>query len=385
MKRLMTFLVTALIASSIIPAGAAPSQGGFASDNVEYVGFVPTEGSTTTGVNIFGKFLVVTSWKNFSIYDISNPEAPAQLSITPFAADAASQGSPFRFENENVATNGKIMLFSQELPRDELFVYDIEDKTNPVLLANEVGMGGHTSTCILDCKYSLSSEGYIIDLRDPANPVKLEENWKTLSGEMGSIHDVEEYKPGFVLTSPISTPAQVLDVRNPVKPKLLAQIEHPAANDWLFHSGRWPNKGRDKFVILQGEQNANPRCSDATGPFMVADSTGWKKTHSMKITDTFRVANGTYQDGSPAVNGLGCSAHWFEEHPTFDDGGLVAVGYYEHGTRFLDVSSKGKITESGWFLPHGGSTSAAYWVNEEIVYAADYTRGIDILRYTGDL
>lgn len=34
-------------------------------------------------------------------------------------------------------------------------------------------------------------------------------------------------------------------------------------------------------------------------------------------------------------------------------------------------------------LPSAGSTSAAYWITRDIVYAVDYTRGIDILRYTG--
>jgi hypothetical protein len=34
-------------------------------------------------------------------------------------------------------------------------------------------------------------------------------------------------------------------------------------------------------------------------------------------------------------------------------------------------------------LPSAGSTSAAYWITRDIVYAVDYTRGIDILRYAG--
>lgn len=59
------------------------------------------------------------------------------------------------------------------------------------------------------------------------------------------------------------------------------------------------------------------------------------------------------------------------------------MGWYEHGTRFLDVSSQGKIKEVGYFLPVGGSTSAAYWLNKEIVYSVDYNRGLDILRFTG--
>jgi hypothetical protein len=62
---------------------------------------------------------------------------------------------------------------------------------------------------------------------------------------------------------------------------------------------------------------------------------------------------------------------------------LVALGSYEHGTRFVDIAGNGKIKEVGWFVPNAGSTSAAYWINARIVYAVDYSRGIDVLRYTG--
>ena len=53
----------------------------------------------------------------------------------------------------------------------------------------------------------------------------------------------------------------------------------------------------------------------------------------------------------------------------------------------VEAPSDGKIKEAGWFIPFAGSTSAAYWVptdkEDKIVYAVDYTRGIDILRWTG--
>ena len=99
------------------------------------------------------------------------------------------------------------------------------------------------------------------------------------------------------------------------------------------------------------------------------------------------MANGTYADGSPAVNGLGCSAHWFEAHGSFKNGGLVGMGYYEHGSRFFNVDSKGKIKEVGYYLPMGGSTSGFWWAStskkETIGYAVDYSRGIDILKWNG--
>jgi hypothetical protein len=116
---------------------------------------------------------------------------------------------------------------------------------------------------------------------------------------------------------------------------------------------------------------------------MTWDASKWRKTHTFTMIDEYRMINGTYVDGNPAVNQVGCSSHWHEAHPDFANGGIVAAAFFEHGTRFIDVSSKGKIKEVGWFMPAAGSTGAVYWINDEIVYAVDYNRGIDILRWKG--
>jgi hypothetical protein len=34
-------------------------------------------------------------------------------------------------------------------------------------------------------------------------------------------------------------------------------------------------------------------------------------------------------------------------------------------------------------MPHAGSTGAIYWVTKKILYAVDYNRGIDILKWNG--
>ncbi|MGH2808277.1 MAG: hypothetical protein ACRDKT_13490, partial [Actinomycetota bacterium] len=89
---------------------------------------------------------------------------------------------------------------------------------------------------------------------------------------------------------------------------------------------------------------------------------------------------GTYTDGSPPAGAVGCSPLWFDDHPRFRNGGLVASAWAEHGTRILEVSRTGRIAEKGYFVPFAGETAAAYWITDEIVYAIDLTRGIDILR-----
>lgn len=384
MKKRMFGILAALsllIVPTVNGATAGPSQGGLSTDNIEYVRFVPFEVGTATGITIKGKYMYLTSWKNLTIYDISDPTDP-QLVGTPFPLG-------FKFENEdvNITPDGKYLLFSESIPTNQLLVYDVEDKENIQQVAAAAGVGDHTSTCVLKCKFVYGSAGSITDLRDPTNPKIIatprdDNNWKALAGIEGGSHDVEEYKNGEILVSTYDTPFATLNVRNPLKPKIMGLGEHPNPQGFIFHSGHWPRGGKDKFVLMQGEQNAETRCNDDTGPFMTYDASKAKKKRTFKLIDTFRVENGTGSDGNPPANALGCSAHWFTERPGYKNGGLVAMGYYEHGTRFLNVDKKGKISEEGWFLPFGGSTSASYWIDKEIVYAVDYTRGIDILRWT---
>lgn len=369
-------LVGGLIPGALSTASAGPSPAGYSSTGVTHLKTIPFEVGTATGARTFtvkGKdYLMVTSWKSFSIYDLKDPLNPTLIGTpVPFG---------FKFENEDVATNGRIMLFSEELPQDVLHVWDIQNLAAPREIASLPGGGGHTSSCLLDCSYSLSSEGYIVDLRRPDQPKKIG-MWND-GLEVRGIHDVTEVSPGIVLTA--SKPARLLDFRKDVlKPKVLATYEGISTN--VQHSVQWPRGGKDRFAFMSEESNFSGRCP-ADGPkFIAVDTLGWQKTKKLKDAGTYSLKNGAYADGGPPVNGLGCSTHWFEQHPTFKDGGLVALGSYEHGTRFLLTSKKGELTEAGWFVPFGGSTSAAYWITPKIVYAIDYTRGIDILEYSGPL
>lgn len=373
MRKLVVLLAVLLALSGGLTAAAGPTPGGVTSDNVEWVQHIPFEVGTATGARVIGKYLYVTSWKSFSIYDVSDPQQPQRLSTTPFG---------FKFENEDVATNGKIMLFSEQLPQDILHVWDVEDKTNPVQIAELPGGGGHTSSCLFRCKWSYSSTGVTVDLRNPTEP-KLAGSWSQEEGAT-SAHDVIEVAPGLVLTA--SRPMMLLDARkDPANPELIAIGDNREGPG--IHSINWANKMKDRFFLAASETNARPRCEDVpspVAPFMTWDASNWKKTKTFTLIDEYRVTNGTASDGRPIVNALGCSSHWFQEHPDYRNGGLVAAAFYEHGTRFLDISSAGQIEEIGYFMPWAGSTSAAYWLNDEVVYAVDYSRGIDVLRFKDD-
>jgi hypothetical protein len=192
---------------------------------------------------------------------------------------------------------------------------------------------------------------------------------------------VTEVAPGLVLTA--TYPMMLLDARfSPASPQLLAK--GTTDPETFIHAVRWPQKAQDDLILAGGEA-FGPACADsADAKFMTWNTIGWQQSKTFKPLAEYHVAPGTYTDGRN-VSQTWCT-HWFGEHPTFSNGGMVALAWYEQGVRFLKVShASGAIEEVGWFLPHAGQTSGVYWITERVLYTADYYRGIDILKWTGDI
>lgn len=385
-------------AGSRLPASnVAPGPGYFATDNVEWIKNIPLN-TDSAGARLLGNYLYVTDDRGLTIWDVGNPVDPQFKSFTPLPQQAY-------YSEEDVDTNGKILLvgtFGELLgtntPVSYVSVVDVTNKTAPVVLSKVQNADNHTVTCLLDCTWAYGSSGVIIDLRDPSNPVLKSEKWTAGLGISGAPHDVTEVAPGFVMTS--SKPITYLDVRSdPVHPTKVLTAS-PGDNRFV-HANLWPQHGTDDFLLVGGETGGNCNKTNA-GAFMAfktqrddSDPTVPVKERAVigfQMTDQYRVATGLPTEGDSPYDQF-CS-HWFTTHPTYQDGGLVAVGWYEHGVRFLDVSREtvdangqivpgGDITEVGYFVPVGGSTSAAYWLNDEILYTIDYQRGIDILRFNG--
>jgi hypothetical protein len=74
-----------------------------------------------------------------------------------------------------------------------------------------------------------------------------------------------------------------------------------------------------------------------------------------------------------------CSAHYFDVRD-----GLVAQGWYEGGTRFLDVTNPSDIRQVGYWIPAKNVTWSVYYPptdpTGQIVYALDTTRGVDVIK-----
>jgi hypothetical protein len=380
------------------PAPAAVGPDYVTSDNVEFVRSIKTDVGLTAGANIVGNRLFVTSAKNLAIYDITRPDDPQQIGLLNLNV---------AWENEEVPTNGRVLAISNDWfqftpsctsagagPTSCLQVFDVRDPAGVKELKPVPQNGDHTSTCVLDCQYLYGSEGSITDLRGVLDggkdPTDLGSWFNGIVAKGGArprnCHHVRELRPGIIMTA--CQPFNVISVLpehggSITEPVILATGAN--ADRRFIHSVRWPRRGDDELALTGGEINFNPQCSDDLSSFATWDASETDETGTfVGPLDEVRPTNGTYADGRPPANHLGCSVHWFQEHPTFKNGGLVALAEYENGVRFLQIAKDGQITEQGFWLPLGGSTSSPKWApGGEVLYAIDYERGIDVLRWKG--
>lgn len=405
----LTLALTLASAPSALAQGAVtPGGDSVVSDNVEHLGNFRAMGDGI-GARIIGNTMYATSTTGLFVFDVSDPENPRQLGS--FTADV-------EFENEDVPTNGKILgisasAFGVQCGAGEalagcLNLYDVSDPANIRLIKTVTDVSAHTMECVLDCTWFYGSEGQIVDARDPKNAKVVEANWAEAAIEQGyevtavssSPHDITEVAPGWVVSS--SNPLVLMSLRpeeggSPENPVVIAS---GSAEDGRFvHSTIWPQKGRDKFLLVGGESvlgdivgNGGGPCDDTVAAFMTWDASkvlerggDYLNGGTFSLIDEARPYNGTYTDGGHPVDALGCSVHWFDAHQTFRNGGLVAVTAYEHGTRLFQVSPDGKLTEQGFALPIGGAAFASYWAPDgKVFYTLDFQRGMDIWRYNGD-
>ncbi|HEX5618691.1 MAG TPA: hypothetical protein VFX51_09735 [Solirubrobacteraceae bacterium] len=395
----MRTLAAAVFAAFLLaaPASAATLPDAVMSPNVEYLGSIQQDVGLTTGAKIVGDRMFVTSGKNISIYDISNPAAPQ-----PLGAMTAN----IAWENEEVPTNGKLLVVASDfysvgdadcvaaLAVDGCVqFFDVRDPAN-VKKVGTIPIANHTAECVLDCQYVYGRAGTIIDARGvlDGTPPKVVGNWidelRAHGVDSQSCHHIREIRPGVLLTAcqpfaAISVNAE--DGGSPEHPKVLYTGE--AAK--FVHSARWPREGADKFVLIGGEENFTGRCERNNSEFSTYDASavlaGSSTSFAGPLAQVPPAGNGVYADGKPVAGALGCSVHWFQEHPTFRDGGLVAISEYEDGVRFLQIGPDGSITEQGYFLSLGSSSSSPKWAGkDDVLYSIDYARGIDILRWKGE-
>lgn len=407
-----------------------------ATDNVAFVARFHEHFGAAGGIktsndwNDGAEFFVVTDPRGVFTYDLANPEAPELLDVELINQGISGTGAALA--QEDPSTDGRLVLVdgaSEAAPDGGMHIVSIEDPTNIEVLG-VYGDRDHTWTCVTDvatgngCAYAYGRSDNIIDIRDPANPVKVDTGWKTATGEGGYAHDLTEIRPGLVMhagAQPVLM--DTTDPANPVKLSHITLFDHASPNDTLhrpqrqwsvygYHSIEWANDGTDDFLVMGTEitpNNAGDDCSADEAVIETWDArpvlAAFEEMEALKADgmshedartavfgdgdevkfvrlDSYQASGvGTFTTGQAVGNVLYC-AHWMEQNPSWDNGGTLAVGYYNRGARFVDVDSDGLMTERGWFTGADAYTGSAQWINDEVVYVMDYVRGMDIIKLT---
>lgn len=400
MRRWLAGLLALVAVLGFLPAGAVPpaAGGALASDNVDLVANIPD--APVIGGRILGDYMYVTGWQGLRIYDVTAagkvPGAGAALDGVPVLVGALELP---HFENEDVDTNGDILVISADhLLRylSILYVIDVRNKRLPVLLSATLLPSsydtGHTATCINGCSYAWLTGGdtvYVADLRDPSKP--------TIGGGFAVpswTHDVEVDSAGI---------AWVMDgagvhgytTADPLHPQPWASWNMDTR--FIFHNGLRPNA--DKWaprapddnsppsydrgeILLVGEEIWEPDytdfCMGDDGDFFTASviQHAGDAAPTVSLLDRFDLLEGDRPVTERKPAGGVCSTHYFSE-----SNGVAAVAWYEQGVRFLDFSDPANITEIGYFMPAVTEVWATTWNKKaDVVYAFDPARGLGVLK-----
>lgn len=410
MKRLRALAASLLVAAStfgvVSPtpvAHAAPClPGALASDNVECLMSLPAPGAF--GARFKGKYMFVTGLTGLKVFDISDPEAPAEVGNLPLP----------HFENEDVDLGGDILLISNDAAesRGLLYIIDISDPEAPAILGEPVDMGGnpvfggpgHTASCIKGCKFAWITDGgsiRVMDLRNPEKP-KTVGNFQSPVGGL-AMHDVQvdpsglAWVAGYNGTAAYKLPKDYASA--PLKPVLVTQTNEKGLstyekefglgpgdsyNDFIHHNSH--RRKRDNVVFITEEDYTRPTCAGA-GSFQtwkLPVSGKKKRPTGEKLTPIDKwqteLLTDTPEDPVNPVAAM-CSAHYFDVANN-----IAAQAWYEQGTRFLDVSNPSKIRQIGYYIQPNSANWAAYFAPNDpkkgIVYALDASHGIDVLKLT---
>ena len=322
------------------------------------------------------------------------------------------------------------------------YIIDVKDPYNPKIVTFKEVPAGHTATCINDCQYLWSVGPYgtgtpgnnpdwfpqpaysqkrggvpiwVTDISDPAHPSTFPTPLDTarFDGQTGYVHSVDVDRNGIAWASgeggvrgyytvgthydpvkkvnrvatawdPIPYAGGTTPLVNPTQDDFFGYFDHNAQHI-TQKVGNYPSgdllyvtneniidcsvAGELKVVSLAGSYDGQGWSSTPQSPFrlnLVGHWSPWGKAGS-------------------ATTGT-CSAHWFTVN-----GNTVVQAWYGQGTRFLDMTDPANPTQVGYFrVPSGttgvtaGSASATYW-HKGLVYVADYRRGIDVLKFDGQI
>jgi hypothetical protein len=441
--RLFVVFLLAVVLGAVPAAEAAtaPAQ----SNNIAWLSHTPTPSSPVSDPGIAGLAFLrydhgpvrdvmfgdgpfgLAAW---SLADPVHPKLIAVVSAASLAlpGDDASKGF-WEGEHLQVDQSRKLVFLSRD-PRayggtrdggtPGLYVVDASAPQHLRVVTFHQTPAGHTTGCVDGCRYLWTGGPYrnippsfqgqpvwVTDMADPAHPVTSDTpvDLGRDDGTTAYVHSTDVDAQGIAWTSgqggvrgywtsgvhhdPVARRTRRATPTDPV-PYAGGKFISPNDPNYIFdHNSYRPMQRLGTYpagsLLLVTDEDFGDTCADAGRLMIVSlvgsyDGEGWRSTPA----DPFRLK--VVGDWGPVGNaGLqpntDCSAHWFDELRGVGDGNIIVEAFYGQGTRFIDISNPARPRQVGYFVPTG-TTAAAPAYHDGYVYDAEYSGGIDVIKFT---
>ena len=286
------------------------------------------------------------------------------------------------------------MAFSNNLCANQvgegLMLIDVSNARKPRVISSLTTNSAHTMKTFPGGDYiymaggnttgSLSAGTVIVDVRNPLEP-----KIATTAVGVMDCHDVsfrftKERKLAFCAGAVGTGEVQIWDVADPLAPTMVGRIVNPAIQYSHYavanHDATLLAIDDEAFVAHDCNTGASP-----TGRVWIYD-----------ITDpSVPVPVGSVappRGGDPANAGIGhpigwvaswCMSHGLDFHPTKD---AVAVTWFTGGVSVIEVSGQSPPVESAYFQAEDSMTYSALW-HAGYLWTNDHMRGVDALEIEG--
>lgn len=448
-RALLTLSVVSLSTVTLVPTGAALGAPVpvLASDNVELLFTMPDVGAISTAFDPARPVMYVNTLNGISSYDISDPATPLLMGALPMphfenegmTIGRRADGTTFLLVGVDIysvsPTDTSTPAHAEATAAQHLIVVDVTDPALPEIVSQlDTGSSTHTVSCVdPECTYAYTSGAYnggtfhLIDLTNIEDPKQV----KALKNVAGEGHQWDGDDAGLTWSSAGGGVA-AYDITDPADPKTLnstnAKGNQTPYNDFILHNSyrpngddfeqvfnedtqRWVSGTKETASVFDGnvllvteEDYDNPVCGGGAGegtfstwyvPYLdhdqfVSDHPQQNRGDRGKIEPLDTWNSEILDTGDQTIAGALCSAHYF----TYHDAGFIAQGWYQQGTRILDVRNPADIKQVGYYFTGDTETWHAYWVPERdaqgkvtgkdtnVIYTNDVARGIDVLQVT---
>lgn len=202
-------------------------------------------------------------------------------------------------------------------------------------------------------------------------------------------HDLQSWPERDIVIAACITEAQVWDIKDPAKPKILARITNPDVQVWHSAAFTWDGK----YAIISDEYAGAAGGGGCTGDSDSTVGAMWfydvSDPASPKEVGHYSLPRVPPADSGEEVERFRCTTHIYTILPMKDDKKYVAVSsYYSGGISAVDFSDPAAPKEIGHYLMLPGGVNpdswSAYWYNGR-VYTNDHVSklGIGVFKIKG--